>query len=363
MFNSPLYGKWKQQLLQLLPERCQTRIENMLLMMIGMYEARTVHLSKIAQKLPIRAQKLSLDKRLRRFLANEAVEAERWYSPWAQWLVQAGGSGGRLHLVMDTTKVSSHYRQLSVAIAYHRRALPLMWDWVPYARGHCTVQQQVALLARVQASLPAGVQVSLVGDGEFGNPLLIEYLDGWGWEYALRQKSDTLIWKRAGTGWERLDKLDLQRGEQRWLGNVVLSQASAYPCHVVLVWQRGLDAPLFLATNQLDSRSALRLYRRRMWIEEMYGDMKGHGFDLEASCLRHPDRLSRLTLVVCILYLWLTALGEHVLANHLSAEVDRTDRRDLSIFRLGWDWLERRLALHDPVPPLFCPTFSLVSGG
>jgi deoxyribodipyrimidine photo-lyase len=81
----------------------------------------------------------------------------------------------------------------------------------------------------------------------------------------------------------------------------------------------------------LDPRAALRLYRRRMWIEEMFGDMKKHGFDLEASHLRHFLRLSRLTLAVCLLYLWLVAMAEHVITSHQAHEVDRHDRRDLRL--------------------------------
>ena len=45
----------------------------MVLLVIEMYQASSVHLSKIARKRPIDAQKLSLTWRLRRFLDNEAV--------------------------------------------------------------------------------------------------------------------------------------------------------------------------------------------------------------------------------------------------------------------------------------------------
>lgn len=90
--------------------------------------------------------------------------------------------------------------------------------------------------------------------------------------------------------------------------------------------------------------------------------MKGHGFDLELSRLRTPERLSRLTLAVCILYVWLVTTGEYVLLMGFNTEVDRTDRQDLSIFRLGWDWLERRFTFDDPIPILFKPYFCLVSG-
>jgi hypothetical protein len=38
-----------------------------------------------------------------------------------------------------------------------------------------------------------------------------------------------------------------------------------------------------------------------MWIEEMSGDMKSHGFELERTMLRHADKLSRLTLAVSLM--------------------------------------------------------------
>lgn len=95
----------------------------------------------------------------------------------------------------------------------------------------------------------------------------------------------------------------------------------------------------------------------------MFGDMKQHGFDLEDAYLRDFMRLSRLTLAVCLLFVWLVATGEHVLLTNQTAEIDRTDRHDLSILRLGWNFIERRLALNDPIPLTFVPTFCSVSGG
>ncbi len=39
---------------------------------------------------------------------------------------------------------------------------------------------QIKLLSYVTGLLPRGVKVSLVGNCEFGNPLLIEYVQRWG---------------------------------------------------------------------------------------------------------------------------------------------------------------------------------------
>lgn len=89
----------------------------------------------------------------------------------------------------------------------------------------------------------------------------------------------------------------------------------------------------------------------------MFGDIKGHGFDLEALHLRGAGSLSRLTLVVCLLYVQLVATGDHITPTGQADKVDRTDHRDLSVFRLGWDFIARRLAANDPISDIFIPVF------
>jgi hypothetical protein len=75
----------------------------------------------------------------------------------------------------------------------------------------------------------------------------------------------------------------------------------------------------------------------------MFGDMKKHGFDLECSMLHSFLRLSRLTLAVAFLYVWLVSEGGRTIHQGLRHLVDRKDRRDLSIFQIGLRFIERRL--------------------
>ena len=67
----------------------------------------------------------------------------------------------------------------------------------------------------------------------------------------------------------------------------------------------------------------------------MVGDLKGLGFDLENSHLRSFQRLNRLTLAVAMLYVWLVCEGAQALIAGRASQVDRHDRRDLSLFRIG----------------------------
>ena len=106
-------------------------------------------------------------------------------------------------------------------------------------------------------------------------------------------------------------------------------------------WKIGEKDPWFLATNLPDLQTALNCYKRRMWIEEMFADLKGHGFDLESSMLHSFIRLSRLTLVVAFLYVWLVSFGTKTIKDGLRHVVDRKDRRDLSIFQIGLRLIKR----------------------
>jgi hypothetical protein len=80
-----------------------------------------------------------------------------------------------------------------------------------------------------------------------------------------------------------------------------------------------------------------------MWIEEMFGDLKKHGFDLESTMLHTAEHLSRLTLVVAYLFNWLISAGAKIIQRGLRHVVDKKDRRHLSLFQIGWRFIDRQL--------------------
>ena len=69
-----------------------------------------------------------------------------------------------------------------------------------------------------------------------------------------------------------------------------------FPVSVLVYWKTGEKVPWCLATNISNRTLVLQCYKRRMWIEEMFGDLKKHGFDLESTMLQTSEHLSRLTL-------------------------------------------------------------------
>jgi DDE family transposase len=356
MTTFKLYGIWKRLLAQWLTDRCHTRRTNLTWLIVGLYLSRQVQTSAIVQRWPMAVKTTSLTRRLSRFLDNRAIRPAVWFRPVARQLL-ARAAQQRLTLIVDASKVSAGHQLVMVALAYKKRALPLAWTWVAYAKGSVSTRTQLALFKRVRGLLPEGAQVVLVGDAGFSSVLVLRELEGWGWQYALRQKGWFLIQRTGQTRWERLDSLLTAAGQQVWIAAVCFTAKRQHPTAILALWQTGYERPWLLTTNLGAARDARQAYARRMWIEEMFGDWKGHGWDIETTHLRHPDRLSRLVFALAVLYIWLVLTGERLIKAGWRAWVDRTDRRDLSLFRIGWDVLQRCFTLDRDLP---IPSPSLV---
>jgi hypothetical protein len=350
-----LYDTWMHQICELQPKARITRIRNFVWLMVGIYESRSVHLSKIAGKIPGRANQVSLTRRLSRFLDNPAIRVREWYLPIArQWLEAQWQFLGEIRLIVDGTKVGYGHQLLMVSLAYRKRSIPIAWTWVKQVRGHSDATMQLALLNYIRRLLPVGAVVFLVGDCEIGSVQTLKWLDQWHWFYVLRQKSDTCLWVNHLNEWKPFGSYVNRAGQSLWLGHGYLTANQIYPTNLLIHWQVGEDEPWCLATNLPDREIALRYYRRRMWIEEMFGDLKKHGFDLESTMLRNFIRLSRLTLAVAFLYVWLISVGGRTIHSGLRHLVDRNDRRDLCIFQIGLRYVQRRLINTFPVSILLC---------
>lgn len=228
-----------------------------------------------------------------------------------------------------------------VALAHRRRSLPLVWTWGRRSKGHSSEKKQSALLKYVHELIPPKVTLIVTGDSEF--PPLQALLDRWGWSYVLRQKGSPLFHPAGSGEWRRVDSIVNKPGERAWLSDSELTQRHRHSCNFLAYWRRGEKVPWLLATHLPSDRLTIQHYKKRAWIEEMFGDFKGKGADLEASCLRYFLRLSRLTLVVALRYVWIFAFGTAVIKRGDRHLVDRADRMDLSVFRIGYDMLERCL--------------------
>jgi hypothetical protein len=354
--NLQTYHKALQQLRQWLPQERITRLRNMALLILGLQLSGAIHLPWIVRKWPIAGKVPSLTNRLRRFLNNNHVAVRDWYHPLAQQLL-AVFAGKEVRLIIDCTKVGFNHRLMTISIAYKKRTLPLVWSVHKGRKGHVGVAEQLKLFKYVRSLLPKGSQVWVMGDAGFESVPLLGWVRSQGWALVIRQNGRTMVC-RPGQDWVKLNQLAIREGQTRTIGWVRLTRKHDVGWFfLVLHWEKGEKEPWFLISNRAETRQLIRRYRIRMWIEEMFGDMKGHGFDLEATHLADAERISPLVLAVCLTFVWFITLGSWVVKRGFRHLIDHKSRRDKSYFRLGWDWIERCLRLNHPVPIRFIPCF------
>jgi hypothetical protein len=207
------------------------------------------------------------------------------------------------------------------------------------------------------------IEIIVIGDGAFHSTELMGYLSDKypdkGWHYRLRLHSDTYVQLsvRLSNGeWKQLGQLAPEEGgEHRYLDGVYLTKDGPYgpvngPVSVAICHAEGEEDPWFIATSEEKADYlTLRTYSRRMWIEELFGDLEGGGFHLNHSRIYQPERLSRLDMALAWTYVWLMHVGAWVVKRGFRRLVGRTDRRNRSDPEIGRRYTQRCMTNGKPI--------------
>jgi hypothetical protein len=349
--NLKRYRAIKEKLFQLYPTPPTGRLAQSLTVLAmfinGIVASGSTHLRHVAKKTPTGSKVTSREKQLSRWCQNGQVRYAVHMLPFVRQLL-AGLAPNSLLLVIDGSEIGRQCLVLMVSVVYQRRTLPLMWHVVQGSKGHFPAEVHVQLLRDVQALVPPGVRVVLLGDGEFDTVELQGFLRQSGWDYVCRTAKSTCVCQHGE--WLKLAELDLARGACLALPDVLFSHQAFGPVQVILQWDPADDEPLYLVTNLELVQEACRLYARRMRIETFFSDQKSRGFALHKSHIHDPTRLSRLLIAACLAYIWIIYLGVYCLRQGFQAIIHRTHRCDLSLFQLGLDCLEYLLNEDKPIP-------------
>jgi hypothetical protein len=326
-------------------------LETLALFMVGVFVSRDVRLGRIAAEVPLDIQEDSVAQRFRRWLKHPKVDEGVIFDPVARRLLWSLRHT-RLRIQIDRTTIQDRFNILMLSVYYRKRAIPLVWTVLP-KMGNSSFMAQVELLSHLNDLMPPGVTAVLLGDREFGTPDMVRTIGCYDWDYCLRVKGHTYIYLPETHQWVQLRDLAPAPGTRCYLTDVLLTKTNtSRRLHFALACDDTSDDPWFIATNLIPSRRTLSDYARRFACEEMFSDFKARGFDLERSQLQHPARLSRLILVIALLYVWIIATARRVcVTGQLRTLTYRVYAHRYSLFQIGLRWLKKQLSLGNPLIP------------
>lgn len=353
MANQQLYLQMKALLQNAYQGQNQAIADHLLktlaMMVTGVLLGPHVQLYAIAMCVPLPIKLASIVRRLSGFVADSRVDVQVLFVPFV-YAMQATLSAEKVYLVMDCTKVGPKCRVLVIGLVYHGTVLPVMWQTIKGKKGHVKGEFQKGLLEKVSAYFDGYRQVIVLGDAEFSNETVMGWLCSQGWHFVFRFQSNYRVQLSADKEWltaqSAYQARQPQAGQLYTWSNVTFTELHQRPnLTMTIQWNQGETEPLCLISNLALAAHPDRLYDMRYWIETLFGNYKSRGFALGRCLMVTPAHIDRLLLAVAIATCVTLGLGTHLIVINQTDQVDRADRRDLSLFQLGWRWLYRLLAL------------------
>ena len=346
-----VYTKVLKTLKQLMQMKHQGHVVTLAMMVAGIVMGRKAQLSVMSSEVPVAIKEQSIEMRMRSWVKHSQIDVTAVYLAFACQVLQALASAP-LVLVMDGSQVGRGCMVLMVGVLYKKRALPIAWLVYKGKKGHTTAQRHIQALEQVLPLLPSGSEVVLLGDAEYDTTAMLVWLqENTTWQYVLRTSPQ--IYVQVGSQCQPIGTFPLVSGQVMHSDHVGFTQTAAVSLNLVGWWGSRYERPIFLVTNLTNAYQACRYYRRRYRIETFFSDQKSRGFHIHKSHLADPIRLSHLLVAACLAYLWMICQGLWVIATAQTGLIDRTDRVDKSVFRLGLDWLKYALKRNIDFEPIF----------
>lgn len=312
---------------------------NVALFSYGVIQAESCQQGEIARQVSCGERVESTARRFRRWLANDTLDLNAFFSQWSRWVVEAIGCA-HVILLVDETKLHDQIGVMVVGVAWEGRCVPLAWRTY-HANCHATypaegqVKMIASLLQHVKAGIGDAYTVLVLADRGIGcSPELCRQVDALGWHYLFRVTCQTKVVTEET---DYTIAQQVQPGECWMQSGTVFKRRGRLPAHARALWEVGYDEPWALVTN--DERLTGHEYARRNWQEQSFRDLKSGGWKWGQSRIRQPPHVANLLVLLVVAYAWVIALGSQAVAKGcaqpLLRRANRPPRRQWSLFREG----------------------------
>jgi hypothetical protein len=280
-------------------------------------------------------------KRVWRFFRNDQLETEALFAALFGFLRPPTG---RTIILVDWTDLHP-FQQLVFSLPRDGRSLPFLVITIKKrvleeeTQGAMVAAEQQALemLARI---CPGDVRPILIADRAFGHPRWLREIKKRGWHFVQRLSHihQVCVEKHMGT----LKELGIRRGWRvRDWGWGTMDEQEFGPIRLITVFERDAEEAWYLVTSLEFEVPAeiVRLYKRRMWTEAMFRDLKNRdwGLGLDHVRLSTADRHDRHFAILALAYVLLCAFGAAAETLNIAQQLRANTRaeRVMTLARIG----------------------------
>ena len=294
----------------------RSRCETLGWLIASILTAGTVSLTRLAAYIDSSAQIASVHRRLERFFGDVRLNE----ADVARLVVAALSLAAKpWHLAIDRTNWQfgkTDLNLLVLSLAHGDVCIPLFWRVLDKA-GNSNTAERIDLMQVFKATFPdqlakraddhkrlaSGPIASLTGDREFIGNAWITWLQQAGIPHFLRLREDMQVFNDTHAPLAlRQHGARLRTGQRLVLKGwwrMGACQASASP-PVRIVILRLKTGELLIIASRSRPQHALKIYRQRWKIETLFAALKTRGFNLEATHMTDPAKLSTLIAILAM---------------------------------------------------------------
>jgi len=249
--------------------------------------------------------------RFYRLMRNTRVDYTEFVASWAELLARTKERA--LLVAVDWTEWHHDLRLLTAAVVTGKRAIPLFTQgFEKLVRwGSQNKRENTFLRLLSEAVHRAGCTATILCDRGFRRVSWVGLLQQLGLSFVVRLKDDVKVEIHPGVRIALRDLL-LWQGRVLDLGVVPLRSDGKVNVRVVGYWAPGAHEPWWLAASEeWSAKQVLKLYDRRMTVEEQFRDTKGMRFGVKLywTQFRNPEALARFVMLLAVALLIWTLVG------------------------------------------------------
>ena len=316
----------------------KSRIDCLVLFIIGMIKSQSVNLSNIAKFIGYDNSD-SAYKRFKRFIREIHLPKDRlaYFIERIVWSNQKKS----MTLIFDRTNWKfgkNHINILFLSVCAQGISIPLFFTFLKGKKsGNSNQQDRIDLIEKFIKTFGKKRIKVILGDREFIGYKWLGYLIKEkipfcfrlkeGWQLVSGRTGNMIPVKKCFKG--------LKRGCVKRLG--VRQLGAGKKCvHCNITGMRNKTGEWIILAHSSDLDNPCDLYRDRWQIESLFRAMKTGGFQLESTHITDPQRLECLIGVVCMSYAICYKSGE-IVVKKKEPKLKKHGYRDKSIFRYGFD--------------------------
>lgn len=267
---------------------------------------------------------------------RQDLEVEQSFSPLLKWIM-LNWPTKQLTIAMDATFLAERFAVLSINVVYRSCAIPVAWKILEEKVTHAWNPEWFKLLDLLAPAVNSDIQVLVFTDRGLYSPDLFRYIQKIGWHPFMRINRLGSFRASGKTSFYPIRELMPCKGTF-WSSSGTAFKGNPIECTLFTFYGKQAQEPWVIITDIPPDQSDPCWYSLRSWIEQSFRTIKSGGLQWQATKMTHPDRASRLWLVIAVSMLWLLLSGteQDLLDTPERARLYTQSKRRTSVFRKGW---------------------------